>query len=280
VVVQRTRISMVRTHSRPTFLLRTAAAFLSAILLTVLAAPANAVPALQIYIQGAIYDSVDETWVATASVFSPIRLWIVGNVDGPGGTGELYDVRAAFSYGSDAGNVSLEITPVTTGGYGGFYDPSTPTGPTLLGTHTDGSRPTLANGKSLAFHGEYGAATYWQEWALGDFDLVDSPIADFINSFPEAPLDPMGQINAYDIAVGGLAPGAAVNVDVYGYYLTDADKVKAVFAPFSHDGAFSQIPFNPNPTTDPGPPAGVPAPGAGFLLAGATLWLATRRRRA
>lgn len=271
---------MLRVLLRPKVLLRAAAALFPTLFLSCLALPANAVPALQIYIQGATYDAADETWVASGSVFSPIRLWVVGNLEGPGGKGDLFDVRAAFSYGSDAGNVTMDISPVTTGGYGGFFDPSTPVGPTLLATHTDGSRPTLANGKSLASHGEYGADTYWQEWALGDFDLVDSPIADFIDSFPNAPFDPMGQINAYDITVAGLAEGEYVHIDVYGYYLSNADKVKAVFAPFSHDGAFSQMAFNPNPTTEPGPTTDVPAPGAALLFAGAVLWLAARRRRA
>ncbi len=264
---------MIRFPFRPRHLRSAVSALFSILVLSVFAAPSHAVPALQIYIQGATYDSADETWVTSASVFSPIRLWVVGNVDGPGGKGDLFDVRAAFSYGLNAGSVFLDIAPVTTGGYGGFFDPSTPVGPTLLGTHTDGSQPILANGKPLASHGEFGADTAWQEWALGDFNLVDSPIADFIDAFPDAPFDPMGQINAYDISVAGLAAGESVHIDVYGYYLTSAEKVKAVFAPFSHDGAFSQTPFDPNPTTE------VPAPATGVLFAGAVLWFAVRRRR-
>src|SRR5678816_3675014 len=57
---------------------------------------AAAVPELQIYIEGATYDSASETWVATST--SPFRLWVIGNVAGEGGKGPLYDVKLAAAY--------------------------------------------------------------------------------------------------------------------------------------------------------------------------------------
>ncbi|MEQ9447934.1 MAG: choice-of-anchor N protein, partial [Rhodospirillaceae bacterium] len=79
-----------------------------------LAAPsAQAVPALQVYIDGATYDDAEESWKITSPSNEPLRLWVVGNIDGPGGKGPLTDVRAAFAYSSGAGNVTLNITPTT-----------------------------------------------------------------------------------------------------------------------------------------------------------------------
>ena len=242
-----------------------------------MAAPARAVPSLQVYIEGATYDTDDETWIISASPFAPIRMWAIGNVDGAGGKGDLLDVRAAFAYSSGAGNVTLSIVPTTTGGIGGFTDPSVPGTPTLLGTHTDGSRPVLANGKNLSKHGLYGNGTDWQEWALGEFDLIDSPISDFVDAFPEAPTATAGQINVYEIYVGGLTAGESIHIDLYGYYMDNKDRVKAVFAPFSHDGSFSQAAFQPNPTSDP-ETASVPAPGALLFFVAGAAWIARRRR--
>ena len=216
---------------------------------------AHAVPALQLYIEGATYDVSDETWRITAPAGDPLRLWAVGNVAGPGGKGSLLDVRAAFSYESSLGGVTLDLSPTTTGSFGGFADPSLSASPTLLATYTDGSAPVMANGHSLASHGIYGVGTTWQEWALGDLTLTDSPIADFANAFPAAPVDATGQINAYEITVTGLGTGDWLHVDLYGSYLANAGKVKTTFAPFSHDAAFAQ-----------GGAVQLPVPGAALLF--------------
>ncbi|MEX2455175.1 MAG: choice-of-anchor N protein [Rhodospirillaceae bacterium] len=250
------------------------AVFLS--LFAAIPGPAHAVPALQVYIEGATYDDDDETWVITSPANAPLRFWAVGNVEGPGGHGELHDVRAAFAYSSGAGEVAINIVPSTTGGYGGFVDPSVPGVPSYLGTHTDGSSPVLASGKSLAPHGIYGGNTVWQEWGLGNFGLTDSPIADFIDAFPNAPIGTSGQINAYEIFFAGLEDGESVHIDLYGYNLGSNNRIRAVFAPFSHDGSYTQSPFDPNPGNDSDP---IPEPGIALLLAGGCLWMAVRRRR-
>ena len=240
-----------------------------------LAAPtAQAVPALQVYIDGATYDNAEESWKITSPSNEPLRLWVVGNVAGPGGKGPLTDVRAAFAYSSGAGNVTLNITPTTTGGTGGFTDPSVAAAPSLLATHTDGSRPVRADGKKLSKHGVYGNGTHWQEWALGDMTLTDSPIADFMSAFPHAPLEASGQINAYDISVAGLNEGEWIHVDLYGAYFDNRGRVKSVFAPFSHDAEFAILPVTSTSGETP-----VPEPAAALILAPFLAFLMYRRHR-
>lgn len=235
-------------------------------------APASAVPTLQVYIEGATYDDEAETWKITSPSNKPLRLWAVGNVDGPGGKGPIFDVKAAFAYSTGAGNVTIDIASATTNDFGGFTDPSTPDAATYIATHTDGSRPVRADGKKLAKHGVYGNGTVWQEWSFGDFTETDSPIADFIDAFPQAPLEASGQINAYDVSVSGLNEGEWVNIDIYGYILNKKGHVKSRFAPFSHNAAFEIASFNPSSG------AAVPAPGAGLIFAAAFGFLAYHRR--
>lgn len=234
-----------------------------------IAPAAQAVPTLQVYIEGATYDDQDESWKITSPSNAPLRLWAVGNVSGKRSKGPIYDVKAAFAYSSGAGDVSINITPTTTNGFGGFTDPSVAAAPTHLGTHTDGSRPVRSNGKKLPKHGVYGQNTHWQEWSFGDFTNIDSPIADFMDAFPEAPVEAAGQINAYDVHVTGLVEGEWVHVDLYGTIFNRKGKLKSVFAPFSHDAEFSLL-------SAPATNTEVHAPGAGLIFAAAFIFLARR----
>ena len=250
-------------------------AVLAALSLGSLVAPivATAAPVLQLYIEGGTYDEESETWLISRPENEALKIWAIGNVDGPGGKGTIFDVKMAFAYSSGAGSVTLDIVPTTTGGLGGFADPSTPQQPTLNGIHTDGSRPMLSDGNLLPSHGEYdvyGQTTYWQEWYLGDMNLTDSPIADFIDAFPQAPAEFSGQINAYEINVTGLIPGEWVHIDLYDS-IASKNKARAVFAPFSHDAGNSVI----EPTgEEPNP---VPAPGGLLFMAVGLAVLAGRR---
>ena len=233
---------------------------------------AHAVPALQVYIEGATYDDAEESWKITSPSNAPLRLWAIGNVDGKGGKGPITDVRAAFAYSSGAGNVTINITPTTTGNYGGFTDTSVADAPMLIATHTDGSRPGISRKKKLSKHGVYGSDTHFQEWALGDFTLIDSPIADFMEAFPEAPVEASGQINAYDINVTGLTEGEWVHVDLYGSILNSRGRVKQVFAPYSHDAEFTLLAAGPIGSTE------VNAPGAMTIFAAGLFFVARRKR--
>lgn len=210
-----------------------------------------AIPELQLYVEGGAYDPTTETWVVDYTIGTPLRLWTIGNVAGSGGKGTIHDVKLAVAYDSASG-VSIGLTPSTTGGLGGFTDPSTPIAAVFSKTVTDGSTPTLSDGSSLPTHGVYGSGTDWQEFLLGDFSLTDSPVADFISVFPSAPAVPEGQINVYEVLVTGTDH---VHFDLYNSVISGT-KVRAVNAPFSHDG-------EGNGEEPPPPPGGGPGPGPG-----------------
>ena len=220
-------------------LARKAAAYLVAgATLAMGSATAQAIPVLQIYIEGSVYDSVTETWVlAPSSSVDTIRLWTIGNVDGPGGAGAITDVKLAIAYDSGL-TPTFTLTPGTTDGYGGWVDPTTPSAPTHLQTATDGSAPLLGNGTSLPSHGIYGAGTYWQEFGLGDFTETTSSLADMIDTFP-VPAGLGGHINVYELGIADAPGNAVFHFDLYNSILASGH---AKFAPFSHDAAVVPLP--------------------------------------
>ena len=189
------------------------------------ASSAQAVPKLQLYIDGATYDSSTESWVTTDGTFD---LWVIGNVDGPGGANgdPILDVKlaAAFVTG-DAGSITL--TPKTTST---VTDPSTPGAPTYNGVSADGAVPLLSDGSPLATHGIYEPGVSFYEWELGDFSLTDSPVGDFINAFPGTLYANAGQINVYEVTITGFSDG--IHFDVYNH-IEGANH--STFGPFSHD---------------------------------------------
>ncbi len=207
---------------------------LSALLLA-LAVPALAYPVLQLYIDGATYDPVTESWSITAPVFD---LWILGNVAGPGGHGSLPNVHLVMSFFGSGGSVAL--TPTTTSV---VTDPSTPPAPSFSISGT-GSHPILPD------HGIFNdpALNHWENWLLGNFTLTDSPTGDFITSFPSTLTPASGQINVYSVAVSGWD---RVHFDAFGYTVTSQGRIKEWKAPFSHDSVSHPV----------------PEPGALFLLA-------------
>jgi len=257
------------------------AAFL---LLTNWASRLHAEPLLQLYLEGATYDTETDTWVAAppgSSNGQPLRLWAIGNVASTP-LHKIEGVRLSIAYDKswrDGGNeLIFTFTPSTTGGYGGYDDPSTPSAPTFLQYGAENTRPILGDGTPLPWHGIFGPGTVWQEFALGDFTLMDSPIGDFINVFPTIPTvnsnsTPRGQINVYEITVawtGGVsASGAEIHFDLYNHY-EGGNHIKARFAPFSHDtDATAQI--------VPAPPSLVGLLSMGAM--GAVIQLGRRLRR-
>ena len=238
-------------------------ALLAAANLAVSVRDASAIPILQVYLEGATYDGDSDTWIVD-DASGPLRLWTIGNVGGEGSKGTISDVRLAVAYASTSPAPVITLTPSTTGGYGGFTDPSTPSAPPLVQTVTDGSIPKLSDGKDLPSHGIYGAGTDWQEFYLGHFSLKDSPIADFMSAFPDAGLPGEGQINVYEVSAAGFS--GTLHFDLYDS-VQAGNKARAVFAPFSHDGEGT-------------PGDVVPEPGTLMLLgAGAVGYIARLRKR-
>ena len=189
----------------------------SSILLS--AAGAHAIPVLQIYIDGATYDTQSETWVVSAPDFD---LWVVGDVDAHG---DILDVKLTASFfGLGPGSFSLTPTTTTT-----ITDPSTPSAPTFFQTGT-GGHPVLPD------HGIFNDVTmhHWNDYSLGDLTLHDSPIGDysgdtsFPGSFPDT-----GQVNVYHVHTAGWIK---VHFDAYGHTVSQDGHESSWKTPFSHDG--------------------------------------------
>lgn len=221
--------------------------------------PASAEPLLQIYIEGAEYDETTESWYLAppgSSAGAPFRLWAIGNLSQ---YDEIRDVKLAFAYSAeyrtDTDDLQFTLTPSTTGGYGGFSDPSTAGPATLVQYGEEGTVPLLGDGSPLPAHGQYGDGIVWQEFLLGNLDIAppDSPLGDFVGSFPTDMKADSAQINVYEVSVmfqsGTTAHGVPVHIDLYNHVQAgNSGKYNSVFAPFSHD-ADGDVDITPEPGT-------------------------------
>lgn len=193
-----------------------------------------AIPELQLYIEGAAYDDSTETWVTTSNSF---RLWVMGNVSGPGNHGSTLDVFLSAAYPTSESGI-IWITPTTTAI---VPDLSIPIAPSFVASGV-GTQPTMGDDSLLPAHGIFGPGTSWTKYLIGDFTLTDSPVADLINSFPPYPsidwTSNAGQINAYDVVVMEYS---RVHFDAFDHYVKPNGDSQYVKAPFSHD-AEGQVP--------------------------------------
>ncbi|MEM7828418.1 MAG: choice-of-anchor N protein [Candidatus Aenigmatarchaeota archaeon] len=218
---------------------------------------AFAIPALQLYIEGSTYDPVTESWTIVTS--DPFILWVLGDVEK---YGTIYDVKLAAAFStSESGTITITPTTATSGLLPTPGDTSTPTQPTYITSGSDTPPPT-GDGSHLPSHGEYGPGISWNLYSLGDFTLKDSPIGDFINSFPTEFPD-TGQINAYLIHIEGYS---TVHFDAFDHIDTKNPGVRYVFAPFSHDA-----------TTVVPEPSTIILLGSGLLGAGIYRWKRMRK---
>jgi hypothetical protein len=219
--------------------------YAAAIALLSVASSAHAVPILQLYLEGGVYNPVTESWEITppgSSSGAPFRIWTIGNISGPGGAGTIYNVRLAAVYDEAVGDINISLTPALAGGtgtYGGFTDFSLPSLPTLVPrdlASTEGTVPILGDGKPLPQHGEYGEGRVWKEFLLGNFSTVDSQMGDFIDGFPTPTSALGGQINVYDVSVTGPfgKHPFTIHFDLYDTVYAK-NHARSKFAPFSHD---------------------------------------------
>lgn len=207
-----------------------------------LAGAVHALPALQLYIDGATYDSSTQSWTTSASSFD---IWVIGD-------GSKLPVNGVtLTAAVDTNEIgSIMLTPTTTTV---VSDPSTPSAPLSNGLSADGAVPQFPNGTSVPTHSAFGAGISFYEWELGDLDTADSPCGDFSITFPTT-LNKTCQINVYSVSVTGYS---YVHFDAFGQ---DASG-KGVKAPFSHDASL------------------VPEPSAALLFGLGALLVSARTRR-
>ena len=217
--------------------------------------PAHATPLLQTYMEGAVYDTTTESWVVDATGGSA-TLWVIGNVNGPGGAkgDSITDIKVSTVYDSAfAGYVTIGLAPTLIGGTGsfaGFTDALAEAGSgSLIGGEHDSTveLPTLWDGSVLPQHDAYKPGTHWREFDIGTMNTSLDSIADFIqpDDFPGpdpfdiydiAEITTGAQINAYEISVTLLEGAPSIpfelHIDAYNHVQSST---MSKFAPFSHD---------------------------------------------
>ena len=171
---------------------------------------AEAVPALQLYVEGAIYDSLTETWVSSS--VADFDLQVIG------ANNPIEDVYLVIA--------------VPTGETGTVTVNSTVIGPYSFGT------PITGDGSDLPSHGIYPAdfATYF----MGDFGLVET----VYDMQPGETGSALGEIKTVSVSISGYS---WAHFDAYDHILSES-KIKYVFAPFSHDAETGTTPI-PEPAS-------------------------------
>src|SRR3989339_1147468 len=171
---------------------------------------AEAVPSLQLYAEGAIFDSLTETWISSSATDFNLQVIGANNV--------IEDVYLAIA--------------VPTGETGTITVNSTAIGPFVFGT------PITGDGSYLPTHGIYPAdfATYF----MGDFGLVQT----VYDMQPGETGSALGEIKTVSISISGYS---WAHFDAYDHILSKS-KIKYVFAPFSHDVETGTTPI-PEPSS-------------------------------
>ena len=235
---------------------------IAALLLILIPTLSLAVPNLQIYIPGATYDEVTETWVIYSYDY---QLWVIGaNLD-------VKDVKFAAAVPTNE-NGSIEVTWLdpSSPDYGGggadnftltfletdldtdlnwldyepyrssydlenpneVYDPvNNPYKDPNPATYGFGSGTPLAgDGAQIPPHDVF--PTDFYEYFIGDFG-TDDTVQNYIPG-DEWGDTAAGEIKIFDVSVSGYS---WVDLMAYDHVIIGSNNAKYVFTPFSHDGA-------------------------------------------
>jgi hypothetical protein len=215
---------------------------LAALCLTLGSSVAHAVPALQVYIDGAVYDSVAETWVLDTTTSSGTVTITATTQNGGGKVTDLFGVKMVVS--------ALEddfFGAHLTGGDGALN---------VIAFSASGSSPELTGGDA-------NNASSYLAFGLGNFTGTAESTIDYNSGSGNG----HGNSQSYVLTLTDLT--GTVVIDAYGY----DKKGKLVFAPYSHNGAINTVSDVPELSATGTAPAAT-------LLLGALMLLHSRRRRA
>lgn len=163
--------------------------------------PAGAVPNLQLFVEGAIFDTVTETWVT--SHVPDFNLQVIGanrTID------DVY-LTIAVPLGQ-TGTITIDSNPI---------------GPYTFGT------PVMGDGSPLPAHGIY--PTDFATYFVGDFGLIQT----VYDRSPGETGSALGEIKTFSVSVSGYS---WAHFDAYNHVVLNNSHIKYVFAPFSHDAEF------------------------------------------
>lgn len=197
-------------------------AFFIIILLALSAAPALALPTLQLDIEGGVYNTADETVYATTNPFTLYAL-----LDDPNLINNTFYIAAAIT--PDIGN--------TAGVYGSFVFDGTVVD--VTGAMTYGTPVADDSFKDIPTHGIYD--TWYREFAFEfnpsstatDYNSQDNP-----GGLVEAASGNLLYYRDFLVDISNLAPELSVHFDLY----TFDNEGKLTKAPFSHDAQSAPVP--------------------------------------
>lgn len=177
--------------------------------------PAEAVPSLQLYAEGAIFDSLTETWVSSS--VTPFNLQVIG------ANNVIENVYLAIAVPTgETGIVTIDST---------IFDS------TIIGSFTYGT-PITGDGTALPTHGIY--PTDYATYIMGDFGLIET----VYDMQPGGTGSALGEIKTVSVSISGYS---WVHFDAYDHIYSKSS-IKYVFAPFSHDAESSTSPV-PEPAS-------------------------------
>jgi len=207
-------------------------AFLLLCVLVLTCGVAQAVPSLQLYVDGGTYDTGTETWVASSSTFTLVVAGAKQNKDWTVIDDVLLYLSVSAADYNTAGAITIngitaDVVSVNelVGSGGTAPDASSP------GTPSD-----------LSPHGIFPA--YY--WAVSLPDLLVATAGETVPDYqPGTTGTAVGDIQRYVVSVSGFK---TVHFDLTGLPLPQNGKLKRNFAPYSHDAEYHEG-HTPEPST-------------------------------